>query len=413
MFSRVCVFFTLALFFWPAAAVPPASPRSSAPLRLGKAPDAPNTALVLAGGGAKGAYQIGLLAGMCVSGGPSSQYGGTWSLIVGTSIGALNGGLLAQYDKSQQCLSTGAVPAAKAFWDSISSPDDIYVSSAGLGTCVSLLNAAPAGVAFYRSGGLCDPAPGRALYAAHLDVGRLRASTVDFAAPASSLNAGRAVWFDKQAADLADGILASAAISPLVYPEVIGGATYIDGGVYHPVPVLGALSRGAQRVLVVLLEPIGSGGGVPVNSSFTGSSILSLFYNEVPTHVALQFELEGACRQYPDAEILAWAPNSSLGGFTDFYAPQISQMYQRGWDDATARAPVDLCAALSLPRGEYGRRGYSAGFVAGVGVGCWLAGMAAAAVAILALAYRRRRARAAPAGGLLAQLNGGVPQTDV
>ena len=58
----------------------------------------PTTALVLSGGGAKGAYEVGALQRIC-----EGEHANSWSMITGTSIGALNAGALAQWPQAEQC----------------------------------------------------------------------------------------------------------------------------------------------------------------------------------------------------------------------------------------------------------------------------------------------------------------------
>ncbi|CAJ1401540.1 unnamed protein product, partial [Effrenium voratum] len=65
------------------------------------------TALVLSGGGAKGAFELGVLEGICKN--ESLRHLRNWSMIVGTSIGALNAGALAQFPPHLQCTQRPAM----------------------------------------------------------------------------------------------------------------------------------------------------------------------------------------------------------------------------------------------------------------------------------------------------------------
>jgi len=78
------------------------------------------TVLVLAGGGAKGAWTVGVLKGLC----KKDAYKDTWDTLSGTSIGAMNAGMLAQFPREQQC--SHAVPELEKYWDSIQSVGDVW-----------------------------------------------------------------------------------------------------------------------------------------------------------------------------------------------------------------------------------------------------------------------------------------------
>ena len=65
------------------------------------------TALVLSGGGARGAYQAGVLSGLMEQGFLEGEAGG-FDVVVGSSAGAINAGMLAAYaDELESGISRG------------------------------------------------------------------------------------------------------------------------------------------------------------------------------------------------------------------------------------------------------------------------------------------------------------------
>ena len=64
------------------------------------------TAVVLAGGGSRGAYQIGVWRAM-------KELGISWDIVTGASVGALNGALMVQ----------GDYDVAQSLWENITSKE--------------------------------------------------------------------------------------------------------------------------------------------------------------------------------------------------------------------------------------------------------------------------------------------------
>eukprot|EP00941_MAST-03F_sp_MAST-3F-sp1_P001520 g1520.t1 len=212
-------------------------------------------ALILSGGGGKGAYAVGVLEALC----EDDYFRNSWSTLVGTSIGALNAGFLAQYNKSEQC--EVAVKKAGDFWLQIRGTKDVFQSSSKsnikLGIdCLSPLDFLSMGSSFLNHGGFCDPSPGIKRFRHSVKKDLIQASDMELFAPASSVNLGEPVWFEKNDDDIVDGLLASGALSPVLYPLEVRGQTFIDGGLFSNTPVLKALEEGADLAIVVLLDPV-------------------------------------------------------------------------------------------------------------------------------------------------------------
>lgn len=225
-------------------------------------------ALVLSGGGARAAYQVGVLKALAELTPDSAPH--PFKIVCGTSAGAVNALLLASHPGTFK----EAVARLCKLWMELT-VDDIYRSNwtsllGNMGTItLSLFNH---GVARRKPLALLDNSPLRKLVddsipfaniQRNIDEGRLRAVCVT----AMSYNQGESVSFFQGGEDLsewrrfrrcgeratlcADHLMASAAI-PTLFPTVkIGDEYFGDGAVRQLAPISPALHLGASRVFVV------------------------------------------------------------------------------------------------------------------------------------------------------------------
>ena len=273
-----------------AAAAPLAGLAQNLPLPPGESSDHPNRlrqALVLSGGGARGAYQAGIIDYLRLSrqipdGAPLAPYG----FVAGTSIGALNGYFVA----------TGQYSLLRQLWYSIAEQDVIRLKpdyakipniDSGIGTRVAAAMRLALGLAT-DSTGVLDGEHLRAWMARYIDPSRpvvmpfvwtvtnltkqspeffflvnteLTPQERELAVAAIRLTVGpRAVLREATPAILIDSLRASAAIpiafDPVILPGADAGGTYayVDGGVTANTPV-GVARAAATRIDVVLLDP--------------------------------------------------------------------------------------------------------------------------------------------------------------
>ncbi len=225
-------------------------------------------ALVLSGGGARAAYQVGVLKALAELT-PDSEPN-PFKIICGTSAGAVNALLIASHPGTFK----EAVSRLCDLWMELT-VDDIYRSNwtSLLGNMSTItLSLFNHGVARRKPLALLDNSPLRKLVnetipfaniQRNLDEGRLRAVSVN----AMSYNQGESVSFFQGSEDLkewrrfrrcgertrltADHLMASAAI-PTLFPCVkIGDEYFGDGAVRQLAPISPALHLGASRVFVV------------------------------------------------------------------------------------------------------------------------------------------------------------------
>ncbi|MBB3060740.1 patatin-like phospholipase family protein [Microbulbifer rhizosphaerae] len=227
-----------------------------------------SNALVLSGGGARAAYQAGVLKALAELVPESEPH--PFQIICGTSAGAVNALWLASHPGSFR----ESVDRLCALWMDLT-VDNIYRSSwrSLLGNMLSITcSLFNQGVARQRPLALLDNTPLRELVdeiiyfdniQKHIDAGHLRAVCVN----ALSYSEGESVSFFQGAEELeewrrfrryglrtrltADHLLASAAIPTLFSTVKIGDDYYGDGAVRQLAPISPALHLGANRVFVV------------------------------------------------------------------------------------------------------------------------------------------------------------------
>jgi len=200
-------------------------------------------ALVLSGGGVKGAFQAGALRVLL-------ERGFVPDYIWGVSVGALNGALLA--DRAGRAAPDPPDWAAigaelERFWrERIRTPGDIVRQRTRTSVAWGTLRG--------RFDGLLDNTPLRDLVREVLSVEALRRSPVRYHAGVVNLADGGFFNVDARYPDLVEYILASASI-PIAMPLVtLDGAPLADGGVREIAPLRHALHAGADQIVVVACQ---------------------------------------------------------------------------------------------------------------------------------------------------------------
>lgn len=182
------------------------------------------TAFVLGGGGVLGAHEVGMLQAL-------DEAGIRPDLVVGTSVGALNGAVVAAAPGEAVARLTG-------LWRS-----DV-VRTAFAGSWMARLST------LARTGTHLHPmAPLRDVLGDTVRVSRIEELRVPFQCVAASVERAAARWFTS--GPLVDAVLASCAVPGLLPPVVIGGEHFYDGGLVHSIPVGRAVMLGARRVYVL------------------------------------------------------------------------------------------------------------------------------------------------------------------
>jgi NTE family protein len=204
--------------------------------------------LVLEGGGARGAYQIGACKAIM-------EMGLEISMVAGTSVGALNGAMVVQgdiekacdiwYDLNPQAVIKFAEEELISYSDSGFSPEALKIFVKELKRAIS-------------EGGL-DVEPLEKLVKSVLDEDRIRKSRIGFGVVTVDLTRRKAMEIYKEDIPygyLADYVIASASF-PVFKRTIIDGRAFIDGALYNSLPINMVSSLGYKDIIVLRTYGIG------------------------------------------------------------------------------------------------------------------------------------------------------------
>ena len=201
-------------------------------------------ALVLNGGGSRGAYEIGAWQAL-------DALGVRFSGVYGTSIGALNAALVAQ----------GDLDGAVELWSNIRISQVMAVEDEDDFAIDSMISRKRDVIPFLMENARhlrMDVTPLEKLVREHLDEARVRAGgmrlgVMTFRAP--QMQGAPVRLADMAPGTLGDWVIASASCFPIFPARHIAGQRYIDGGYYDNLPIDMALADGADEVVAVELHP--------------------------------------------------------------------------------------------------------------------------------------------------------------
>ncbi len=185
---------------------------------------------VLSGGGNLGALQVGMLRALY-------EHRIRPRLIVGTSVGAVNGAFLASHP------GLPGIEEIVSFWSSLRRRDVFEVNASVL-----------IGGLLGHHGYLFDSAPMRRVLESFVSFHRLEDSPVRLAVVATEVAGGAPVVIE--AGDVMTALLASCAIPGVMPPVEIDGLTLIDGAASADTPVRQAISLGARELWVIPTAPL-------------------------------------------------------------------------------------------------------------------------------------------------------------
>ena len=201
-------------------------------------------ALVLSGGGSRGAYECGAWQAL-------RELNVRLDGVYGTSIGALNAALVAQDD----------FDAALDLWNNISIRQIVAVDEDEDFAVETMLSRKRDIIPFLLENAhnfKMDVSPLVKLIDEKLDEGRVRASGMQLGMMLTRMPqfSGRAVRLcEIPQGQLADYLLASASCFPIFPMKEIGGEKYMDGGYADNMPIAMAIEDGAEEIIAVDIHP--------------------------------------------------------------------------------------------------------------------------------------------------------------
>lgn len=189
-------------------------------------------ALVLSGGGCKGAFQVGALKKMI----ESDPRG--YDMMCGVSVGAINCAGLAMYGKDK---FPEAVAYMEKVWREEVKTSAVHKRWFPFGKLHAL---------WLKS--VYDSSPLRTFMGSHVDLKRIRESGIAVAVGAVSLETGAYQYGTQNNDDFIDWVLASSSFPIFLTPIQIGGQLWSDGGIKSTTPLGHAIKSGAEEIDVVL-----------------------------------------------------------------------------------------------------------------------------------------------------------------
>jgi NTE family protein len=273
-------------------------------------------AYVLGGGGSWGALQLGMLQAL-------TRTDLTPDMVVGTSVGSLNGAVVAADPQR-------AVERLEALWPGVNRRD---VFPGGLLQGLNTLRTSRAW--------LFDNEPLTDYLTHELPVSTFEDLQLPFVAVATDFAHGTVAELDS--GELRSALLASSAI-PGIYPWVVrDGRRLVDGMLVANIPIVQAMERGA-RSLVVLdcgLQGVQAGEATTLVEVFTHAS--SIYARQ---QIAADLE---RCAHLPTI----WFSRGRLNSTTQLDFSQTMALVGEGYTEAM-RTLTRLAEVTALPAGLYG-----------------------------------------------------------
>jgi NTE family protein len=184
------------------------------------------TAFVLGGGGLLGAVEVGMVQALF-------ERDIRPDLVLGTSVGALNG-LVVAADPS-----IAVVDRLLDLWRAVGADNEVYSDRAWR----QVSRAVRTGTHLHSADPLRDRLEQEFGEVAFADL------EVEFQCCAASIERAAEHWFTE--GPVVPAVMASAAVPGLLPPAVVEGEHYLDGGIVNSIPVGRAVQLGADRVFVL------------------------------------------------------------------------------------------------------------------------------------------------------------------
>lgn len=202
------------------------------------------TGLVLGGGGSRGSYELGVWKAL-------RELGIDIHVVTGTSIGAINGALVAQGDYEK----------AASLWDRIETSRvvDVPVREEHPLKKKVWKTYQSFAVNFIKKGGT-DTNPLKETLHSFIDEALVRKSDTEYGLVTIEMDKNVPCELfreDIPCGRMIDYMIASASIYPAFKPYKIDDVRYLDGAYYDNLPVKMALQKGAEHIIAVDLEAFG------------------------------------------------------------------------------------------------------------------------------------------------------------
>ena len=268
-------------------------------------------ALVLSGGGAKGAYEAGVWQAL-------TDLGINIDIVTGTSVGSINGAMVCQGDLELTIKMWRELETHMIF--------DVAEGSQPIDYAREIVINKGAGSTRLKK-----------LLSEYVDEEKIRNSPVEFGLVTVERNTLKPVKLFKEdikEGQIADFIVASASAYPAIHAHEIDGVEYIDGGYADVLPVDMAIEKGATSVIAVKLNAI----GVLKHDSLKNAPNLTVIESKWPLGNTLIFDTDNA------RKIMRLGFLDAMKAFDVFEGTYYA--FAKGSFNKTDTKMADLCAKL-------------------------------------------------------------------
>lgn len=278
----------------------------------------PVRGLVLAGGGAKGSYQVGAYQAL-------QELGWQPDIITGASVGSLNGVML----------TMGKVQELKELWLSLNLKSVVQMpENDDPGAKLDFLQDT------LRSGGM-DVEPLGETIQKYLDEDAIRNAPIRFGLMVTELDGMKSIPCPVEnipQGKILDYLLASSACFPALRPREIDGVKYIDGGWRDNMPCDLAAAMGATELVAINVDGVGI---TKPNTTGLPTTVIRSHWNLGPT---LEFNAESAAHNMALGYLDALRTFGRMGGTAYGILP--------AEDDFLKKFSVNYQAVLAAVRGR-------------------------------------------------------------
>jgi NTE family protein len=262
------------------------------------------------------------------------RLGYDWNIVVGTSVGALNGAGMAMYSVGQ---APEALENLLRIWSEVT-PRKIYKHWWPGGTVGDLIG-------LLWKNGLYNTKPLGVFVRDQFDQAMLEGSDRQLAVAAVNLDTGDLEFFDDQDANILEGIMASSSYPVFFQPIKIGEDWYSDGGLVEIVPVEYGIEAGLEMaaedeeviVDVIVCQPRKEGPWKAEGK--TTLETLPRLLGSMTTEIANDDVDRGEWDTHPTVTVRIWQPDESVGSGLDFEQAKVQKLIAEGYEYAEGKAP--------------------------------------------------------------------------
>lgn len=275
-------------------------------------------ALVLSGGGHKGAFQVGAIQHLM------GDLQLPYQIFCGVSVGAINAAFLAKYnlDESRQ-----AAKELLTLWEPLVT-EQVAKRWFPFGRLHSLWQT-----------GMYNTQPLRDILTKELDRPRIYSTGNKLMVGATSLKTGQYRIFDERYPHLKEAVMASSAF-PGVFPAIeLENEMWVDGGVRNQTPLKAAIDAGATAIDVIVTEPLDyiANNPKPKNAldvlmTSAGLMAMEVFINDIETAELINQLVRSGHSDKREIPITLIAPENPLPGDLLKFDPVVSkELIARGF----------------------------------------------------------------------------------